>query len=241
MVGKELGAGAFGIVYEAVSIHMEFVCAMKIINKKNIDSIDPLYSLLLPDELAALEELDHPHIVRVFDLLEDEENVYIVSELMDMNLKELTDIMEEKNHKFTEAQIANIFYQLTLALNYIHASNKMHRDLKPENILVQIENDEEDNLHKTVCKITDFGLATVIKENKEHLPLGTPGFMAPEVLNLDYDSKADVWSLGVIAYMLLTGKKPFEGETKDELHENIRYHDPDYTGLDHYLDGGQYV
>ena len=55
MVGKELGAGAFGIVYEAVSIHMEFVCAMKIINKKNIDSIDPLYSLLLPDELAALE------------------------------------------------------------------------------------------------------------------------------------------------------------------------------------------
>ena len=136
MEGKKLGAGAFGIVFEAVNIQMDFVCAMKIINKKEINSKDPLNSLLLPDELAALEELDHPHIVRVFDLLEDEENVYIVSELMDMNLKELIDIMEEKSHKFTEAQIANIVYQLALALNYIHASNTIHRDLKPENILV---------------------------------------------------------------------------------------------------------
>ena len=241
MEGKKLGAGAFGIVYETVSMQMDFVCAMKIINKKEIDSKDPLFSLLLPDELAALEKLDHPHIVRVFDLLEDEENVYIVSELMDMNLKELTDIMEEKSHKFTEAQIANIVYQLTLALNYIHVSNTIHRDLKLENILVQIEDEEEDNIHKTICKITDFGLATVIKENKEHLSLGTPEFMAPEVLNYNYDFKADVWSLGVIAYMLLTGKKPFEGETEEELKEKIRYHEPDYTGLAHYYDGGQYA
>ena len=198
---------------------MDFVCAMKIINKKEIDSIDPIFSLLLPQELEALEQLDHPHIVRSFDLLEDEENVYIVSELMEHgNLKELTDIMQDKNHKFTEANIANIVFQLTLALNYIHASNTIHRDLKPENILVQIEEDEEDNLHRIVCKITDFGLATVIKESKKNLSVGTPEFMAPEVLNMDYDSKADVWSLGVIAYMLLTGKKPFESETKDELH-----------------------
>ena len=94
MLSKKLGAGAFGTVYEAVHIKMEFMCAMKVINKKEIDSIDPIFSLLLPQELEALEQLDHPHIVRSFDLLEDEENVYIVSELMEHgNLKELTDIM----------------------------------------------------------------------------------------------------------------------------------------------------
>ena len=157
------------------------------------------------------------------------------------NLLEVLDKMKQKEHKFTEADIANIIYQLTLAVNYIHASGIIHRDLKLENIMVDIQDDEESELQKIICKITDFGFATMIEKSKKTLSVGTPLFMAPEVLNRMYDSKADVWSLGVITYILLTSKQPFEGKDEPDMFNNIRYFEPDYTGLSHYLENGEYV
>ena len=122
------------------------------------------------------------------------------------NLMEVLDKMKRNNHKFTEADIANIVHQLTLAVNYIHASGIIHRDLKLENIMVEIQDDEETEMQKFICKITDFGFATMIESRKKTLSVGSPIYMAPEVLNRMYDSKADVWSLGVIAYILVTSK-----------------------------------
>ena len=117
---------------------------MKVIHKAKVENLDPVFKEMLRQELQALQYLDHPHIVRVIDLLEDEENIYIAAELMKHgNLLEVLDKMKQTNHKFTEADIANIVFQLTLAVNYIHASEIMHRDLKLENIMVDIEDDKE--------------------------------------------------------------------------------------------------
>ena len=163
---------------------MHFRCAMKVIQKKKVENLDPVFKDMLRQELQALQHLDHPHIVRVIDLLEDEENIYIVAELMPHgNLLQVVDKMQQTNHKFTEADIANIVVQLTLAVNYIHASDLMHRDLKLENIMVDIEDDKESGKQKIVCKITDFGFATMIEKRKKTLSVGSPVYMAPEVLN----------------------------------------------------------
>ena len=78
--------------------------------------------------------------------------------------------------------------------------------------MVEIQDDEETEMQNFICKITDFGFATMIESRKKTLSVGSPIYMAPEVLNKMYDSKADVWSLGVIAYILVTSKQPFEGE-----------------------------
>ena len=143
---------------------MHFRCAMKVIQKKKVENLDPVFRDMLREELQALEQLDHPHIVRVVDLLEDEENIYIAAELMRHgNLLEVINEMQDKQHKLNEADIANIVFQLTLAVNYIHASGMIHRDLKLENIMVDIEDDEEELTKKIVCKITDFGFATMIE------------------------------------------------------------------------------
>ena len=143
---------------------MHFRCAMKVIQKKKVENLDPVFRDMLREELQALEQLDHPHIVRVVDLLEDEENIYIAAELMRHgNLLEVINEMQDKQHKLNEADIANIVFQLTLAVNYIHASGMIHRDLKLENIMVDIEDDEDELTKKIVCKITDFGFATMIE------------------------------------------------------------------------------
>lgn len=221
---------------------MHFRCAMKVIQKKKVENLDPVFRDMLREELQALEQLDHPHIVRVVDLLEDEENIYIAAELMRHgNLLEVINEMQNKQIKFNEADIANIAFQLTLAVNYIHASDMIHRDLKLENIMVDIEDDEEELTKKIVCKITDFGFATMIEQRKKTLAIGSPIYMAPDVLNSQYDTKADIWSLGVIVYILLTSKKPFDGENDEELYTKIRYHEPDYEGLSHYFEGGEYA
>ena len=178
----------------------------------------------------------------MLDLLEDENNIYIAAELLPQgNLLEVLDKMKKKGHTFTERDVANIIYQLTLAVNYIHASGIIHRDLKLENIMVDIQDDEEGDMQNIVCKITDFGFATMIETRKKTLSVGSPIYMAPEVLNRMYDSKADVWSLGVIAYILLASNQPFLGKDDKELQASIRYHEPDYECFKHYLKGGKYV
>ena len=156
------------------------------------------------------------------------------------NLLQVLKRLENTKHKLTEANIASIVYQICLAINYLHASGVIHRDLKLENImvdLVDLEGDveKEDYIeHQLVCKLTDFGFATVIDNKKKTLSVGSPIYMAPDVLNRQYDSKCDLWALGVLTYMLLTGKPPFEGKDNDEkdLFVKIRYYEPEYECLE---------
>jgi serine/threonine protein kinase len=125
---------------------------------------------------------------------------------------ELYDFINDKAGALTEWEVIKIARQIFLALNYMHSNNIVHRDLKPENILFE-------NIESLELKLTDFGFATFFNEkDKLELTLGSAMYMAPELLlNIKYDSKVDVWSTGVMIYMLLSGKPPFLGENRSEL------------------------
>jgi calcium-dependent protein kinase len=118
--------------------------------------------------------------------------------------------------KFSEKDAAKILHQILLGLNYMHKKNIIHRDIKPENILL-----ESKDVSKVVVKITDFGFAKCYDpytfEGFDDV-LGSPLYMAPEIVKkMKYDSKVDIWSLGVMAYIILSGKPPFSGKTRDEI------------------------
>lgn len=167
------------------------------------------------NELKVLGETSHPNIMRIFGLLEDKMYYYIVSEVLEGG--ELYDrIVELRN--FNERDAAQVTNQLLLAINYMHAQNIIHRDLKPENIL--LVSTDQDNLE---IKLTDFGFACFFdKDQGLQDVLGSPLYMAPEICTEDaYDDKVDVWSIGVIAFVLLTGRPPFKGGSKDQIFEEI--------------------
>jgi calcium-dependent protein kinase len=119
--------------------------------------------------------------------------------------------------RFSERDAAKVMHQVLLGLNYMHKKNIVHRDIKPENLL--LESKEITNMN---IKITDFGFAKCYDPfNFEGLDdvLGSPLYMAPEVVKkLKYDTKIDIWSLGIVAYILLSGRPPFSGKSKDEIY-----------------------
>ena len=137
---------------------------------------------------------------------------------------------------FTEKQAAHVIKQLLLALNFMHQKQIMHRDLKPENILVE-ENADDVKNEDIWIKLTDFGFATKYDPNKKQtLSLGSPLYMAPELCKEQaYDNKVDVWSSGVIAYILLAGEPPFYDRnktgTKNAIYNDIIRNNPDYKKL----------
>lgn len=188
--------------------------AVKIMTKKQIEK-QKIYVQLLQNELSILGSKSHPNIIRIVDLIEDDENYYVVSELVKGGelFKRLT-----KLESFSEAQAADIVNQIMLGLNYLHKKNITHRDIKPENIL--LVSDDIDNFE---IKIADLGFAQEFdQEAGLDLVLGTPLYMAPElVLNKKYNEKVDVWSLGVITYQLLSGRTPFDASKIKKINYNI--------------------
>jgi len=231
---KTLGTGAFGTVKLCMHRKTQMPCAIKFIKKESL-RVHEVYQQLNKNELEVLEETQHPHITRIFELLEDERNYYIVAELMSGgNL--LEKIQEQR--QFNESKAANVVAQVLHALNYMHGMNIMHRDLKPENILCEKSSDvAETEIH---VKLTDFGFATKYDPNgRQHtLSLGSPLYMAPELCKeIAYDNKVDVWSTGVITYILLAGRPPFydknSRQTKEGIYQDIINSTPDYKVLDH--------
>ena len=159
------------------------------------------------------------------EILEDDGRYYIISELMLGG--ELYDrILQMK--RFTEQDVAQILYQLLRGLNYMHKKNIAHRDIKPENILMYSK--DKSNLD---LKITDFGFAKCYDPNEGGLTetLGSPLYMAPEIIKkLQYDCSVDIWALGVLTYIMLSGKPPFKGKSKDEVFVEITTKNISYSG-----------
>ena len=205
--GKVIGTGSYGQVRLAVHKLTKQVRAVKIIQKAKVN----INALL--NEINILSKLSHPNIMQIFEVFDDNTNVYIVSEYCKGG--ELFDIISKKG-SFTEKDACVIMKQLMSAICYSHQNNIVHRDLKPENILM--DNDTDD----LTIKLIDWGCAQTIKSAKQSKQAdGTTYYIAPEVLKGEYDEKCDIWACGVIFYILLCGYPPFNGETDDEIYEAV--------------------
>ena len=213
-LGKTLGSGAFGTVRLAVHKATKQTRAVKVLKKSNQDIN------LLMREVEILSKLSHPNIMQIYEVFQDQSSFYIVSEYCKGG--ELFDILSQKG-SLSEKDTAHIMKQVLSAISYSHKNNIVHRDLKPENILL------DDNSKDLFIKIIDWGCAMSFSSDKKmHEADGTAYYIAPEVLREEYDEKCDVWSCGVILYIMLCGYPPFNGATDDEIFEKVRIGEFDY-------------
>ena len=205
VIGKELGRGRFSTVHECVNKITHVHAAVKIINKSQIKSDE---KVLLRTEIAVLKLMDHPHIIKMMNLYESKDNIYIVMEMLKGG--ELFERIVGKP-RFTEIQAARLLRPLLEAVAYIHDLGIVHRDIKPENILCGEDLSD--------LKIADFGLSKMIMPNETMgQACGTLSYVAPEVLTSQgYGKSADLWSVGVILFLLVCGKLPFDGDVPEDI------------------------
>ncbi len=204
-IGQVLGKGRFSHVCACVNKRTLERKAVKIINKALMDDEE---KELVRSEIAIMKLIDHPNIVQMEDIYEGKYQIYIVMELYSGG--ELFDRIVGQSC-FTEDQAYFIIHPLVEAVAYLHSMGIIHRDLKPENILCG--NDMMD------VKIADFGLSKLIYPDEVmKLPCGTLSYVAPEVLTLSgYGKEADIWSIGIIFYLLICGGLPFDGDTRKAI------------------------
>jgi calcium-dependent protein kinase len=211
---KQLGSGSFGKVYLAEHKVSNEKRAIKELEKSLVD-VCPGQSKFF-SEVAILSKLDHPNILKVYELFQDTRRYYMVTEACEKG--ELFDYLVQ-SQRLTEHVAAHIMYQLFSAVCFCHEQGIVHRDLKPENLLI----DSIASNGEVFIKVIDFGTSTLFtKETKLRARLGTPYYIAPEVLNMEYDEKCDLWSCGVILYILLSGSPPFGGTSDQEIMNVIR-------------------
>ena len=212
---SKLGDGSYGIVYLAVNIITKQNVAMKKIDKVKENAIDDME---IKNEIEILKKLDHPNIVKIIEFFSTPKAYYIITDFCGCG-----ELYNQIKHQYTEGQLAVLFYQVLSGLYYLHTKNIVHRDLKLENILIsEIEKDNNTNEKYFWVKIIDFGTAKIFEKNKnEKAVVGSSYYIAPEVLHKNSNEKCDTWSVGVILYMLIVGRAPFDGKSDDEIIENI--------------------
>ena len=230
---KLLGAGSFATVKLVKNKITGLIRAMKIIKKKKIRALsmcseESEYSstsgtcrgttdIDILNEINVLKQIDHPNVVKIFEVYHSEDAYYLITEYCEGG--ELFNIISQKK-KLTEIQCAYIMYQVLSAIKYCHKMKIMHRDLKPENILIYKHNKEKDFYDVKIC---DFGTSQVFKKGEwQDQPCGSVYYVAPEVLDRKYNSKCDLWSCGVIMFMLLSNKAPFGGKTDRDIINNVK-------------------
>ena len=210
-MGNALGKGAFAEVKKCEHKATRQDRAVKIYRK---DANRPELRANIMREFDILRTLDHPNIVGIFEHFEDEKKFYMVMEYSKGG-EMFNSIVKGANTN--EAMVARTMRQVLSALAYIHAKRIVHRDMKPENILFD-ELGNEQNL-----KLVDFGEATYLDASGQVVGVcGTSYYVAPEVLSGPYNELCDVWSCGVIMYILLSGKVPFNGHNDDEIIARVR-------------------
>ena len=212
---SKLGDGSYGVVYLAVNIITKQNMAMKKIKKVKENEIDDME---IKNEINILKKLDHPNIVKIIEFYSAPKAYYIITDFCSCG-----ELYNQIKNQYSENQLAVLFYQVLSGLYYLHSNNIVHRDLKLENILIsEIEKDKVTNEKYFWVKIIDFGTAKIFEKNKsEKAVVGSSYYIAPEVLHKHYNEKCDTWSVGVILYMLIVGRAPFDGKTDEEIIENI--------------------
>ncbi|KJE94315.1 calcium/calmodulin-dependent protein kinase I [Capsaspora owczarzaki ATCC 30864] len=220
-IGKELGSGNFAVVKAAVKRDTNQKVAIKMIDKKLCEGKEDM----IETEVAILRQVQHPNIVGMIEEFDTPEKLYLVLELVEGG--ELFDRIVDHG-SFTEQDASRLIRQITAAVKYLHERDIVHRDLKPENLLFRTPDHDSDIM------ITDFGLSKLINENLAlETACGTPNYVAPEILlQKGYGKPVDIWSIGVITFILLCGYPPFYDESDALLFQKIMKgkfaYDPSY-------------
>lgn len=211
-LGKELGRGQFGVTFLATERKTGEQYACKSIAKRKLVTKEDVEDI--KREVAIMHHLaGHQNVVKLKEAYEDKQSIHIVMELCAGG--ELFDRIIARGH-YSELAASNLIRTIVQAVEYCHGLGVMHRDLKPENFL--LSNKKED----AMLKITDFGLSVFFKPGEIFVDLvGSAYYVAPEVLRRHYGVEADVWSCGVILYILLCGVPPFWAENEQGIFEAV--------------------
>eukprot|EP01117_Protostelium_nocturnum_P013865 TRINITY_DN5217_c1_g1_i3.p1 TRINITY_DN5217_c1_g1~~TRINITY_DN5217_c1_g1_i3.p1 ORF type:complete len:653 (+),score=336.08 TRINITY_DN5217_c1_g1_i3:150-2108(+) len=211
---NELGSGSFAVVKKAVDKRSGREVAVKIVDKKKFTLNPAFRKEQLSDEVKVMRAITHPHILQIIDVYDSEDFLYLVLELASGG--DLFEMIAGKTH-YSEKESKVLFGQLASAVGYLHDQGIAHRDLKPENILMSNENH---------IKLTDFGFSKIFGETQVMKTLcGTPQYLAPEILFAleekveGYSHAVDIWSMGVILYIMMAGYMPFSEDGFDDIKE----------------------
>ena len=209
----ELGRGSFGCVYLVTHNTTKKKYALKVMNKHKLLQTYGSCQLVY-NEIEIHSKLNHPNIIRLYNVLENEEEISILLEYAENG--SLYSLIQDENG-FSEHKAYKYFIQIVNAVYFLHQNNIIHRDIKPENILIG-END--------LLKLCDFGWAKELTVNNRSTFCGTVEYMAPEIVGSEkYDCSVDVWSLGILLYELLMGHSPFKSKKAKNSMINIKKHD----------------
>lgn len=209
---KKLGQGSFGYVCKGQSRETYINRAIKSLSKARAKETRKRYR----QEILIMKMTDHPNIIKLFETFEDKNHVFLVMELCTGgNLNERV----KKVGCFQEKDTAAVMQQILRPVFYMHEKRICHRDIKPENFLLLTK----EPVHENTLKLIDFGFSCTLKKGQMlTTKLGTPWYSSPQVLAGQYDESCDVWSCGVIMYVLLSGQPPFHGKTDAEVMQNVK-------------------
>ena len=212
---KKLGKGGYGKVFQVKNKSTNKLYACKKLSKLNIKNAKKFQN-----EIEVLMKMDHPNIVKLYEVFESDNSLYLImeecygGELFDRILHRIN-----TNNMYTEREACLLMKQIIGAIEYCHNNGIAHRDLKPENLLYLKEGSEEDN----PLKIADFGLSQSFNLKKMLTSkVGTSYYVPPEILAGNYTEKCDIWSSGIILYILLSGEPPFNGPNDETIFARIK-------------------
>ena len=223
-----IGKGRFGTIRVGYHKLKKRFVAIKIINKKAMSKADMDN---IRNQINILKIATDEFVLKLLDIIENESYLYIMTELCKGG--DLYSYLNQRSFKIPEAKAAKLIYKLAKSVNFLHALGIIHRDLKPENILMTDMTDEAD------LRISDFCICKRLEPNETTNEIvGTLGYMAPEVLmGKEYSFSADIWGIGVITYLLLTGYLPFDDEEEDKevirktLFESIPFYNDSWKNI----------
>ena len=230
-ITKPIGKGAFGDVYLGTKRGSPIKYAFKKLNKAKYLK-NPKVFKYFENEISILKDVNHPNIIKIYDVKETFEDAYIITEYCNGGTLEQ---YLDNYKKLSEEIVQYIMKQIIEVMKYLSNKKIMHRDFSLENILINFddENDKDnDNIMKGRIKIIDFGFARYLKKGElAKSILGNPFYMSPIIINkinkepaykeIGYDEKEDIWSLGIICYELLVGNNPFDHQNMKELLDKI--------------------